>query len=344
MNTAEYVDQEIATMVAMMKAAGMPLSETAWKAAKLTIGWPYVFGDRGCYCTPSNRRTAYNRTAAGKNKDSIRDRCKNFDGSAGCGGCKWLPEGKKVREFDCRGFTYWILLQVFGWKLEGAGCTSQWNNEANWREKGELSEKLPPKDTICCVFWYKKDEKGRRTKTLEHTGLYYNGETVECSNGVQYIDHLHKKWEVWAVPACVTGDIPDPTPAPTPAPTRKTIRRGSTGADVVKCQQDLIKLGYDLSPYGADGKFGAKTEAAVKAFQGKAGLNQDGIAGKKTWEALIKAAEGPDPGPEPQPEPGPAPAELFTVTIPHLVAEQANALREQYPEASIEKEDGENNG
>ena len=253
MNTAEYVDQEIATMVAMMKAAGLPLSETAWKAAKLTIGWPYVFGDRGCYCTPSNRRTAYNRTVAGKNKDNIRDRCNNFDGSAGCGGCKWLPEGKKVREFDCRGFTYWILLQVYGWKLEGAGCTSQWNNEANWREKGELSEKLPPKDTICCVFWYKKDEKGRRTKTLEHTGLYYNGETVECSNGVQYIDHLHKKWEVWAVPACVTGDIPDPTPAPTPAPTRKTIRRGSTGADVVKCQQDLIKLGSStLGDYSND--------------------------------------------------------------------------------------------
>ena len=343
MNTAEYVDREIATLVAIMKASGMPLSEAAWKAALMTVGWPYVFGDRGEYCTPARRRYRYSKTAEGKNKDNIKDRCKNFDGNAGCGGCKWFPEGKRVREFDCRGFTYWILKQVFGWELDGVGCTSQWDNEANWREKGELSEKLPPKDTICCVFWYKKDKKRRRTETLEHTGLYYNGQTVECSNGVQHIDYLHKKWEVWAVPACVTGDIPDPTPAPTPAPTYKTIKKGSRGADVATCQEYLIKLGYDLSPYNADGKFGAKTETAVKAFQGKAGLNQDGIVGKKTWAALIKAVEelDPDPGPEPEPQPDPEPAQtLYTVTIGHMTAEQVEAIRALYPTAEAIEERG----
>lgn len=341
MNTAEYVDQEIATMVAMMKAAGMPLSETAWKAAKLTIGWPYVFGDRGEYCTPARRRYRYSKTAEGKNKDNIKDRCQVLKGaSSECAGCKWLPEGKKVREFDCRGFTYWILLMAFGWKLQGAGCTSQWNNEANWREKGELSEKLPPKDTICCVFWYKKDPKTKkRTKTLEHTGLYYNGQTIECSNGVQHIDYLHKKWEVWAVPACVTGDIPDPTPAPEPTPTYKTIRRGSTGQDVVTCQEYLMKLGYDLSPYNADGKFGAKTETAVKAFQGKAGLDQDGIVGKKSWSALIKAVEELDPDPEPEPQPEPAQT-LYTVTIEHMTAEQVEAIKALYPTAEATEERG----
>ena len=49
-------------------------------------------------------------------------------------------------------------------------------------------------------------------------------------------------------------------------------------------QRDLTTLGY----YYADitGNFGAKTEAAVKAFQKKNGLTADGIAGTKTLNAI----------------------------------------------------------
>jgi peptidoglycan hydrolase-like protein with peptidoglycan-binding domain len=36
-----------------------------------------------------------------------------------------------------------------------------------------------------------------------------------------------------------------------------------------------------------DGKFGAKTEAAVKAFQKAKGLTADGIVGPKTWAAIV---------------------------------------------------------
>ena len=218
MNSAEYV----ACKVDEMKVQGMVVDQMSWEIAKLCIGWPYVFGDRGCYCTTSNRKTAYNRTAEGPNKDNIVKRCQVLNGSKGsCAGCKWFPEGKRVREFDCRGFTYWVLLQASGWKLMGAGCTSQWNDESNWKAKGEISEGLPPANTIACVFWYKKDEHGRRTKTLEHTGLYYNGETIECSNGVQYIDHLHKKWELWGIPACSGGVVPPVPPVPPEPPIPK---------------------------------------------------------------------------------------------------------------------------
>ena len=49
-------------------------------------------------------------------------------------------------------------------------------------------------------------------------------------------------------------------------------------------QSALKQLGFD--PRGVDGKFGAGTEAAVKAFQKSKGLVPDGIAGPATMAAL----------------------------------------------------------
>ena len=54
MNSAEYVDKQITKL----KNKGIPLSEAAWKAALLCVGWPYIFGDRGEYCTPAKRKAA----------------------------------------------------------------------------------------------------------------------------------------------------------------------------------------------------------------------------------------------------------------------------------------------
>ena len=291
MNSAEYVSQQIEKL----KGGGIPLSEAAWKAALLCVGWPYIYGDRGEYCTPAKRKSVYK---SHPDKTTLVTKCQVLsDKKSSCSGCKWFPGGKKVRSYDCRGFTYWILLQIFGWKLQGAGCTSQWNNKSNWKEKGEVKDGIP-QDVIVCLFYYKK-KNGKRTKTLSHTGLYYNGQTCECSNGVQHSKTLNKKWEVWAVPACVDGIIPAPTPQepdPEPAPAKKpTLRRGSKGKYVKELQNDLISLGYSVGKTGADGIFGKNTEAAVKAFQkehkdlsGKP-LKVDGIVGDKTRGALDDA-------------------------------------------------------
>lgn len=61
-----------------------------------------------------------------------------------------------------------------------------------------------------------------------------------------------------------------------------------TGSDVVYIQRILIKLGYDLGKTGADGKYGKRTEEAVKAFQRERSLVVDGIVGVKTWTMLEK--------------------------------------------------------
>ena len=112
-------------------------------------------------------------------------------------------------------------------------------------------------------------------------------------------------------------------------PTHKTLRKGDSGPDVVECQNDLLQLGYDLSPYGADGKYGNTTIREVKKFQKASGLTADGICGPKTWEAL-DAAVGP----------GPTPTELYTATIPHLTMAQANAFAAEFPGTVITKEGG----
>ena len=63
-----------------------------------------------------------------------------------------------------------------------------------------------------------------------------------------------------------------------------SLRRGSTGELVTQLQTKLKRWGYYNG--AVDGIFGAGTEKAVKAFQKKTGLVQDGIVGPKTAAAL----------------------------------------------------------
>ena len=82
---------------------------------------------------------------------------------------------------------------------------------------------------------------------------------------------------------------PEPTATPSPAPTfqipGKTVRDGSTGADVMLVQQRLKDLGYLTGK--VDGDFGDATAAALKSFQSKHGLGADGVAGAATYLVLF---------------------------------------------------------
>ena len=69
---------------------------------------------------------------------------------------------------------------------------------------------------------------------------------------------------------------------------------GSSGADVKRVQQKLIDWGYLDGT--ADGRYGAKTKAAVQAFQRRNGLSADGRVGVKTAAAMGVTLSGAGSG------------------------------------------------
>lgn len=69
------------------------------------------------------------------------------------------------------------------------------------------------------------------------------------------------------------------------------LRRGDTGAAVKDMQAALIAAGYSCGPDGADGDFGANTEAALMAFQRDHGLEADGEYGPLS-KAKLEGAGG----------------------------------------------------
>lgn len=284
------IDQ-VAAITQQLIDAGKSKAEIVWETAKACIGWPYVFGAWGELCTPANRRKRYS-----VKHPTIKTKCRNFDGNTTCGGCQWFPDGKRVRCYDCRGFTDWCLRQV-GIDLTGEGATSQWNTASNWSEKGEIANM--PRDTLCCLF-VKKGAK------MEHTGFGYNEQTVECSSGVQYFAQRKNKWTHYAIPNGIAGGIPIPD-------SRPVLKRGDKGNAVKVLQGELFNRGYNLGKYGVDGSFGKDTEAAVKTFQKDNGLAVDGIAGPATWDAL----DG-------------TPIKRFTVHIPNLSEAQTKKLLSEY--------------
>lgn len=72
---------------------------------------------------------------------------------------------------------------------------------------------------------------------------------------------------------------------------RPVLRKGDRGAFVHDLQAQLAKLGYTLGKQ--DGQFGARTLAAVVAFQADNDISADGIVGDRTWTALSNAEARP---------------------------------------------------
>jgi subtilisin family serine protease len=124
---------------------------------------------------------------------------------------------------------------------------------------------------------------------------------------------------------------PGESPPLPPAAGRPTIRRGSSGPAVADAQARLNRIharliaetgsGLDKCPLDIDGKYGALTQSAARAFQRRAfpaaPQECDGVIGPKTW-AMLDALDAAPPQPVP---PGPVPIipVKATTTIPVIV-------------------------
>ena len=265
-------------------------AEIIVNTAEAELGWPYVWGAVGAQCTPEKRKYYAQRSSCPAGEvTQIYKTCQYYTSTGeksgkGCGGCPYYPDNMRVLIDDCQGFVKQTAGRV-GITFTGGGATSMWNGSTNWERKG-TRDTLP--ETLCCIFWQASDKK-----TMSHIGWYIGGGMMIHCSGTVKKEKLSAKVTHWAIPRGLGGTVPTTD--------KPTLRRGSSGEYVTLAQTLLIQRGYDLAPYGADGKFGAKTEEAVKAFQRKNGLTADGIIGRNTWAALDSKTET-----------------LYTVTISHV--------------------------
>ena len=133
-----------------------------------------------------------------------------------------------------------------------------------------------------------------------HIGYYVGGGYAVEWRGFNYgcVKTVVKErtWKHWAkLPFIDYGDTSSAEQA-VEAVTAYTLgsrllKNGCSGADVKALQELLNQLGASLT---VDNQYGSQTETAVKAFQKKAGLKQDGLYGNLTHTALMAAVADHD--------------------------------------------------
>ena len=104
-----------------------------------------------------------------------------------------------------------------------------------------------------------------------------------CSTYVGNCMNVVRKMELeqWDAALVYYPESNPGTPYPVP---EETMRSGSSGLGVRWLQFELARRGFALI---VDGIFGTQTELAVKSYQGRNGLEVDGIVGPKTISALV---------------------------------------------------------
>jgi len=208
-----------------------------------------------------------------------------------------------IQEFDCRGFTWWLLHQV-GVEISKVGATTQYNTASDWVERG-LTKDMP--NLVTPVFMYRVSD-GKMVHTGMHIG---DGVIIHCTSngGVKYGDLSNTSWTHYAIPKGLY--TPEEIERARGRKIMRTLKAGCSGDDVKRLQETLNKLGFNCG--NPDGIFGAKTKTAVMAFQSAYGLKADGIVGTQTRAAIQKAA-GADEIPEDQ-ETDLPPADSVKLTI-----------------------------
>lgn len=108
----------------------------------------------------------------------------------------------------------------------------------------------------------------------------------------------------------------------------RTIKKGTKGDDVRELQRTLLKLGYDLPKYGADGECGSETVKAIKQFQRDNGLEADGVFGRDSYGVLRQKAFD-------QWAPENPAQKLCSAYIPSITRADAETLKSHWPNTVV---------
>ncbi|MBP5727726.1 MAG: peptidoglycan-binding protein [Clostridia bacterium] len=283
--------------------------------------WGYIWGTAGILWTKAKQKQKVDYmvskygTSWQKNSEAKEDTYYR----AAMYGDKWIDH----HVADCSGLFRWAFNEYKLYIAHGSNtiwksyCTAQGSLSGGKRTDGK---NLKPGTAVFT------DRNGDKT----HIGLFIGGgKVIEAANtdaGVCMSNVSASKWKCWGELKNISYE--SDSGFPDESAWHSTVRRGSKGDDVKYVQTMLYKLGYDLGSYGIDGDFGRQTEAAVKEFQRDHKLNADGVVGPLTYEALEKAVASLEPVKE----------KSYTVCIRGLDKTQAEALKNNYPGATISEE------
>lgn len=197
--------------------------------------------------------------------------------------------------FDCSGLVKRIA-ELLGLELYH-GATTMWlrgfqdgnsKRYGYWAETGTI-DTLPPGAS---AILFNQDKSETRRLVMAHTGFYdgLTGNVIQAGGwggrGVHEDPLDKRRWTHWAIfKGTKNGGSEEPM--------TNILRRGSVGQAVREMQTALLAQGFNLGSYGADGKFGAKTETAVMAFQRLHGLPVNGAWGADEQAKLTPHQEIP---------------------------------------------------
>lgn len=271
--------------------------------AALSRGDGYIMGSYG-----QNPRTGYLDLSKTDVKSSWKENgwyYTQYSGSQRTQALKWRK--KCTRVWDCAGMAEGI------YEIYSGTCvnTKARHIYANWCSvKG--SGMIPAKKRVpgAAVFW-----SNNGASSIHHVGYlwkpvqdghpegdWYIIEARGVMYGVVKAKLLSRKPNYWGYmdkyydysDNATGGDVPEVIETPTLG--SRVLKNGSEGDDVKQMQAGLIRLGYDLGRWGADGDFGDQTEMAVKQFQKDHGLEASGRFDAKAltaFESALVALDAP---------------------------------------------------
>lgn len=174
-----------------------------------------------------------------------------------------------ARAFDCSGLVCWALVEC-GAEKKGFDKTANglMTSMCDSVSKSQL------RDGDLCF----KVSDGK----AHHVGVYVGGKIIEAKGRAYGVvsSSVSSTWNAFGRLNIKWDDEPQGYIF------TRNLKKGMKGEDVKELQKLLMKKGYTLAKYGADGSFGTETDRAVRRVQVDKKLKVDGIAGKNTITAL----------------------------------------------------------